>query len=172
MLTQRVLDMFDDHHRRATAIMTAQRALLTPGSLPDPAAQARHRWELLRVLVEFQIFKHRDIFDPIIRRGDPRTAPQAQIMKEECAALGMEVRAFVTCWSDGSVERDWDRFRAATLALIAKVERGLIGQRRTLVMMAATAPRPPAPLPAANGPDPTGPAPSAPVPVSTYAGRR
>ena len=153
MLTQRLLDIFDGHHRRATAIMTAQRALLAPGSAPDPAAQARHRWELLRVLVEFQIFKHRDIFDPVIRQGDPRMAPRARVLKAECAELGAEVRAFVAGWSDGSVDRDWDRFRTATLALIAKVERGLAGQRQALATMVA----PPVRSPVANGPVPNGP---------------
>lgn len=148
MLTQRLLDIFDGHHRRATAIMAAQRALLARGSVPDPAAQARHRWELLRVLVEFQIFKHRDIFDPVIKQGDPRMAPRARILKAECAELGSEVRAFVAAWSDGSVDRDWDRFRAATLALIAKVERGLAGQRQALATMVTT----PARSPVASGP--------------------
>jgi hypothetical protein len=142
MPTQRVLDIFDEHHARAIAIMAAQRALLAPGSVPDPAAQARHRWELLRVLVEFQIFKHRDIFDPLIRQGDPRVAPRAQAMKAECAELGTEVRAFVTRWSDGSVDRDWDRFRTATLTLIAKVERGLAAQRQIVAAMAGAPPRP------------------------------
>jgi hypothetical protein len=143
MPTQRLLAIFDDHHHRATAIMAAQRTLLASGSAPDPAAHARHRWELLRVLVEFQLFKHRDVFDPLIRQGDPRTAPRAQLLKTECAALGAEVRAFVVRWSDGSVEADWERFRTASLALIAMVERGLAEQRRTLATMVAVPPRPP-----------------------------
>jgi hypothetical protein len=138
MVTQRILATFDDYHRRATTIMATQRALLAPGSVRDPATQARHRWELLRVLVEFQIFKHRDIFDPMIRQGDAHVARCAQAMKEDCAALGMEVRDFVTRWSDGSVGENWDNFRSAKLALIAKVERGLVEQRRTLATMVTT----------------------------------
>ncbi len=144
MPTQRLLDIFDDHHRRAAAIMAVQRALLVSGSRTDPATHARHRWELLRALVEFQIFKHRDIFDPMIRQGNPRTAPRAQAMKTECAALGAEVRAFVARWSDGSVDTDRERFRIATLALIAKVERGLADQRRALATMIAVPPPSPA----------------------------
>ncbi len=138
MLSPRALSLFDDHYDRAMTIIAAQRDYLTALTLPDAATLARHRWELVRVLVEFEMFKHRDIFDPVIRHGDPQAAARARTMKQECTALGADIRAFVTRWSNGSVEERWEEFRTAKLALFDRIERDLAGQRRGAALLVAT----------------------------------
>jgi hypothetical protein len=171
MLSPRALPLFDDHHDRAMAIINAQREYLTALTLPDAATLARHRWELVRVLVEFELFKHREIFDPLIRHGDQQTAARARIMKQECTALGADIRAFVTQWSNGSVEERWPEFRLAKLALFDRIERDLADQRRGLVLLAAAPPRSAGAAPVTAGGAIRSTAAARPL-VSTYADRR
>lgn len=151
MLSSRVLSLFAEHHDRATGIIGTQRQLLTTLTGPDAATLARLRWELMRVLMEFELFKLHDIFDPMIRHGDPQAAAHAWIMKGECTALGADVRAFVTRWSNGSVEEQWEEFRCAKLALFDRIERNFIDQRRAVTGMGTTPPRPAVNRPVATG---------------------
>ncbi|KQU47450.1 hypothetical protein ASG67_14465 [Sphingomonas sp. Leaf339] len=151
-----IVQRFDDHHARSVTLFRQMRPLLDPKGEADLPALARIRWALLRTLVEFQLFKHRDIFDPVIRLGTPSQQKQARALKEECAQLGADVRAFVTRWSNGSAGTAWADHRRQTIAILDRVERGLIDQRRAIVMLlldnrAIILPAPPRAQPRARG---------------------
>lgn len=120
MTDQQRVDRLLEHQAGIRANMDRAARLLAIGGTPDMAALARLRWELVRLLAAYQMFKHREIFDPHIAGGAADRVRTARALKADCLALGEEVRRFVTQHSSGAVESP-DVYRAEALAFIARL---------------------------------------------------
>ncbi|MBV9842841.1 MAG: hypothetical protein JOY99_15110 [Sphingomonadaceae bacterium] len=112
----------------------AEMALAARGKL-DAGEIGHIRWELARLLSEYQIFKHVRLFDPLIAQGGPRSAAAAA-MKESCVAVGEAFRAHVLKWGAAAILDRPAAYRAATMVEIARLRTHLKRERdgvRTLL---------------------------------------
>lgn len=91
---------------------------------------AQRRWETMRLLREYQLFKHHEIFDPAIASGDRARIIAATAMKERCVAAGDDFAAHVRRWSGTALERDWAAYEAALLRMTGAIGRHVVRERR------------------------------------------
>lgn len=112
---------------RILAIASRAEALLRSDT-KDVATLGQGRWEVARALLEYQMFKHSRIFDPIDRAQNGRAA-RARGMKAECLRFGDELRAYVLKWSSLSVVDHWEQYKPAALEGIARMRAHLARER-------------------------------------------
>ncbi|MGP7795687.1 hypothetical protein [Sphingomonas sp. CLY1604] len=136
MKDQQQVDRLLEHQAGIRANMDRAARLLAIGGAPDMAGLARLRWELVRLLAAYQMFKHREIFDPHIAGGSADRARTARALKVDCLALGEEVRRFVARHSSGAVESP-EVYRAEALAFIARMRGHLDYERRAAAALLA-----------------------------------
>ena len=91
---------------------------------------AKARWSLARMLREYQLFKHTEIFDPAILHGDKNQAAVARRMRAECIAAGEHFTAYVARWSRRDVAAAWPEYRAATRTMIDEMRRHIAREQR------------------------------------------
>ena len=123
-----------DHISRATALL-AQPCT----DAREPLARAR--WTLVRMLQEYQVFKHAEIFDPAIRRGAPAQVYAATRMKADCIAASEAFRTYVREWSASDVVARWDEYRPAMRAMAEQLRAHIATERRGVADLLAGAAR-------------------------------
>lgn len=132
MDTADALNRLNEH--QALALSIVDRA--TEMAQGDPAVAqvslARMRWELMRTMKGYQLFKHNEIFDPAIRGGSPLQMATAQQMKTACLKLGEEFQTYVVKWSAVDVVHDWDRYKPAMLKMADTIRRHIARERREI----------------------------------------
>ena len=119
MLVERLVE----HQRTIAAIAERALPLLAVDSQPDPMALSRLRWELVRAMTAYQHFKHREIFDPAIKRGTGHLQHMAEVMKTDCVALGDEFTRYVQHWSSVGTADRWHEYRQDALAMSTRLRR-------------------------------------------------
>lgn len=124
-----LLTRLDDHQAKALEIISRGDVLLAPDTLPDQGLLSQARWELTRVLGAYQMFKHHELFNPIIRNGPPDKARLAGQMKAECIALAEEYRAHVARCANLDIPAHWDSYRPAVLRLLARIKAHIARER-------------------------------------------
>ena len=123
-----MLERLDEHQRAVLAIMNGGEALLTGNARPVVEI-ARARWALTRALTAYQLFKHHEIFDPVIAGNTGADAVRAARMKKACLALGEDWKRYVQRWSATDVDGQWSTFQPAALTMIGRI-RGHIARER------------------------------------------
>jgi hypothetical protein len=98
-----------------------------PEQAREPLAKAR--WALARILREYQVFKHTEIFDPAIRHGGEQHAEQARIMAARCIATGKAFTDHVIRWGSQDVVAQWTTYRPAMLAMVVRLRRALVSEK-------------------------------------------
>ena len=96
---------------------------------PNPArarALALVRWELMRRLRAYQLFKHIELFGPFIRGDDPEKARSADAMKVRCTGIGEAYTAHVGKWSAGGIEDDWSSYQADATTITRSIRDHLV----------------------------------------------
>lgn len=127
---------------RALAIIGEARPMLMGGLEGyDAAKMATGRWQLARVLTEYHVLKHREIFDPAIADGNPERAALARQLKAACIAVGEEFRAYVTRWSPVDKAAMWPEYRLTTLNLMSRLCDHIARERLTVQRLLAHDPR-------------------------------
>lgn len=126
----RLATQLRDHQRVILANIDRAKRLLRAADAPDPAEIARLRWELIRLLTAYRIFKHREIFDPLIARGSSAQMSCAQRMKADCIRLETEVRDFVARRSRFSAQETVEQFRADVFRFLTGIAQHLEGEER------------------------------------------
>lgn len=131
MTSQRdlLLARLDEHQAKALEIIKRGDVLLAPGAEPDPLLLVQSRWELTRILVAYQAFKHHELFNPIIRNGAPDKARLAEQMKRECVAIGDEYREHVARCTNLDIPKHWDSYRPAVAKLLARIKAHMARER-------------------------------------------
>lgn len=128
-LHHNLLSRLDEHHARVLEIIRRGDLLLGPDAVPDQRLLGQAREDLTRVLGVYQLFKHRELFDPIIRDGPPDKARLAEQMKAECITLGEEYHAHVAGCANLDIPARWDSYRPAVARLLARIK-AHIGRER------------------------------------------
>ncbi|WP_271300650.1 hypothetical protein [Sphingomonas sp. CV7422] len=86
------------------------------------------RVELTRLLVDYALFKHRDVFAPAIAMGGDR-AIEGMRLKAACIEMGERYRAFIRSPDSGQRIDDWSSYRYEALAMAIELHKHLISER-------------------------------------------
>jgi len=78
---------------------------------PQVADMNRRRDALAELLGRYQRFKHRDVFDPVVKLGSASRAIAARRMKTECILMGQQFEQYCTRWTGLSTASDWQAYR-------------------------------------------------------------
>lgn len=112
-----MLTLFSQHQAQVLTIMDQAEPILRTGGPADAPTLGRLRWELLRALGAYELFKHCELFDRAIAAGSPADAALARQMKADCLAMKDQFRAYVARWSRCSVAAEWQTYQPAALAM-------------------------------------------------------
>lgn len=107
---------------RATGLIT-----FDPHATRVPLAKAR--LEVARMVRIYQLFKHTEIYDPVIANGAPLQQIVAKEMKEECLAATRAYWDFTREWSSADVVERWGEYRHAMLSMSDLVRAHLAKER-------------------------------------------
>ena len=127
---------FDQYQQRIRRALDRGDTLLA-AEVPDVTALGTIRWELVQAVRAYQVYKHSEIFDPLIDAGIEPAALIARGMKAMCIAASSRGKAFILEWSGRSAGDDWPRYSAATLAMNAEVRLTLEIERMGLTELRA-----------------------------------
>lgn len=125
----RALALLIERQSKIAALLQSADALLVVGNPVDRAAMAALRWQLVRTLREYQLFKHQEIFDPLVAAGDAGIAHRADGMKDRCVAIGNTYLAHIDSWANGATMETWDTYVTQTRGVLAKITRHLDRER-------------------------------------------
>ncbi|SFP87801.1 hypothetical protein [Sphingomonas rubra] len=135
METRFALARLADHQRAIMAqVDDSRRRLRSDGRGAQPHL-AKQRWVLMRMLREYQLFKHVEIFDPAIVRGDARRADLARGMKERCVAAGEDYQRHVALWTGEAIHACWADYAAAVIALADRLAQHVARERCDVEML-------------------------------------
>ena len=139
MLRSRALDRLHEHQGEILALMRTAEPMLTDPLARDVPGLARARWALMRALTAYQMFKHREIFDPLIAKAAPGEAHRLLRMKRACLDLGDVFRAYVQRWSACDVEGRWAEYQPAALAMMARLRTHIAREREEVTALLSKA---------------------------------
>jgi hypothetical protein len=126
-----MLNTLDQFLDRITALTTRAEDHLS-STMPTAIAElARIRAEQARIITAYQLFVHREVFEPLIRSGSATEIARAKELKTECIILSEEFRSFARCWAIDDVERDWCAYRTAALDLAKRIRQHAAKVRAT-----------------------------------------
>lgn len=135
MRTDAALRILSDHQDRILAQIASDRALFdAEGEAARPALSQR-RWLLTRLLREYQLFKHVELFDPALA-GNDRLGVAARL-KMRCIAIGERFAAYLACWTSSAIDGHWSDYAAATLRMFDALDRHVEQERRAIEAMLA-----------------------------------
>lgn len=118
---------YRDHRDGVTRTLDRARPWLNLGHNEAWDALLQFRQELSKRMQEFQVFKHKALFDPMIQQGGPRQKI-AQQLKAECIKLGTDYTAFQWKWTHADVGVRWPEYRLSALAMMATIRKALADQ--------------------------------------------
>lgn len=123
--------VFEFHGQIASLLADAEQTLVEGG--PERTRRlALLRWQLVRTLRSYQLFKHLEIFDPLIGGGTTAASRLAREMKDRCCATGTAFEDHVRRWSSGSIDLSWQSYECESSGLIARLRSHVARERSDL----------------------------------------
>lgn len=87
--------------------------------------------ELTRLLMDYALFKHREIFAPALAAGGDKSR-DGQKLKIACIAAGQEYRDFIRAGSHADPVAEWNAYRASAMAMARTMTAHLAKERAGL----------------------------------------
>lgn len=125
MERDRALNLLVGYQHDIRELLIEWERLLEPGAGDCPSLVAALRWKLLRVLRAYQLFKHREIFDPLARSDISHIAQSASRLKQQCTKIGLAYTDYIKQWSGNSVASEANSYLSATRQIISWVKQHL-----------------------------------------------
>ena len=135
MRKEAALRILSDYQDRILAHLASDRVLLDAEGEAARPVLAHRRWMLARLLREYQLFKHVELFDPALARDD-RLGIAARL-KARCTAIGEAFATYLACWTSNAVDGHWPDYAAATHRMFDALVRHLEQERRAIEAMLA-----------------------------------
>jgi len=141
MKTDAVLASLNRHQSAILATIDMATTLVEcdPGRACIPLARAR--WTVARQLRAYQVFKHSEIFEPMIARGDPVRSAQARAMAARCIGAGEAFQDYLKRWSSTDVLGRWEAYKPAMLDMTRQIRATLAFEREGVAALLAGAER-------------------------------
>ena len=114
-----------EHHRHIHALLDEADAALIGIDPARARVLALIRWQLMRRLRTYQLFKHTELFDPIIRGNDSEMTRSAGAMKARCTAIGEAYNEHVGKWAAAGIESNWSAYQADAASAILSIRNHL-----------------------------------------------
>lgn len=130
MDTRRALALLEDHQAALLSLIGGAHAMLDLSPEDARLELARLRWEALRRLRAYQIFKHGEIFDPLLASGSVDQRRAAGRMKERCLAMGERFVRYVNRWGIDDAAAEWDEYRIAVRLMTDALMKHIAEERR------------------------------------------
>lgn len=118
-----------------TLLAAVEPVLNTPRHLRDLAAVKDRRPEMQGILTKYQVFKHRNIFDPTIAEGILARAELATTLKADCIALDVEYARFVKRWTGRDASDHWPEYRLSAIRMIRVIRQHLTVEHDSVVAL-------------------------------------
>jgi hypothetical protein len=119
------IDALKGHHQLILTDIGDAKRELARNDASSAKALALIRWELMRHLRAYQLYKHTRIFDPLIASSSPSRSGAAADLKSRCIELSSAYEAHVKRWSLTGPAGAWDRYVTEAMAMSARIERHL-----------------------------------------------
>jgi hypothetical protein len=131
MEPENVLREYNDGRRAILSVLDIARPDLNRSYVHAWPALAGHRQKLIEAMQAFQRFKHDQIFDPIIAKGESDNA-MAAALKADCVMLGNQYDAFRRKWSGAEAKANWPEYRLSAIAMMTTIRRSFAEQDATV----------------------------------------
>ncbi|WP_419825373.1 hypothetical protein [Sphingomonas sp.] len=92
---------------------------------------------MVRLLREYQLFKHGEIFDPTIAGGTARQVALARELKARCIAAGERYAEHSKRWSMTDVAGEWPDYKLALHAIIDALRDHMRDEREAVALLLA-----------------------------------
>ena len=102
---------------------------------------AKRRWEMVRRLREYQLFKHNEIFDPAIKYGTIYHVNLACRMKTMCEQANDFFLEYVRRWSSAAVAAEWEAYQTELNAMCKALQNHISIERKNIHALLAGSPR-------------------------------
>jgi hypothetical protein len=100
--------------------VASERDLRETGPQSAPELGAR-RLRMAHLLTSYQLFVHREVFEPMIRSESEVDRKRACEMKVECIVLAEEFRAFARLWATADLVKRWADYQPAGLEFLDRI---------------------------------------------------
>ncbi len=127
MLISSPLDHFHRLHNDVLGLLDRARPHLNGRDAGSWTALAPFRDELGAALQALQVYKHREIFEPILLEGGER-AVIAKQLKVACIQLGLDYQAYKREWVSADIDARWAEYRLAGLAMMRQIRERMAEQ--------------------------------------------
>jgi hypothetical protein len=114
-------DMLEQYLERIISITISTEVDLQPIPPADSAHLLSNRMRMARILTAYQLFVHRELYQPLHARREPGDADRARQLKTECMELADALRRHMSLWSGRDLASSWSEYRPAELAMIERV---------------------------------------------------
>jgi hypothetical protein len=122
---QQLLDLLQDHHRQIGSVLAEAETALGRSDPERSKTLALIRWQLVRRLRSYQLFKHTELFDPLCRGGEAGKARMASAMKARCIDTAEAYDRHVKKWSACGIDSAWASYEQDSRAVIALIRQHL-----------------------------------------------
>jgi hypothetical protein len=115
--------MLEQYLERIIAITISTEVELLPTPPEDLARLESSRMRMARILTAYQLFVHRELYQPLQASRRPDDMDCARQLKAECMALAEASRRHMRIWSGQDLAAMWGDYRPAEMAMIEQVRR-------------------------------------------------
>lgn len=124
-----LLAQMHDHHQAIASYTVEAEGMVCAAEL-DPNTVSSARWRFVRVLTAYQVFKHQQIFDPMVARGSKLDVDAALQLKAECIIISEAFRSYIAKWSMSGITGREEEYRRDARSMILRVRTHIIRERR------------------------------------------
>ena len=127
MATRETIRQYHDHRDGVISTLNRARPHLNRGYADAWPELQLFRQELSQRMQAFQVFKHRELFDPLIRTRSEQGEIGRQL-KTDCIKLGTDYGDFQRRWSKADVETRWPEYRLSAIVMMTTIRTAIAGQ--------------------------------------------
>ena len=122
---------FRRHQAAILGLLDRARPLLNSRDPGVWTTLSTFRADVLRGLTEYQAYKHRVIYDPIISGNSDKKRLAAEL-KADCIQLGVDYQAYTMTWRGMDTDGRWPEYRLAALSMMRQI-RDALGREADMV---------------------------------------
>lgn len=122
-------DMLEEYLERMIAITVSAEIEILSVSGTDFGHLDSHRMRMARTLTAYQLFAHRELFQPLLSSRHATDIECGQRLSTECNALAEAMRAHARKWAAQAPAAMWDEYRPAALGLIERIRQHILHVR-------------------------------------------
>jgi hypothetical protein len=126
-----MLNTLDEFLNRMTAITVRAEEHLASITPVGIAELTKARGEQSRIITSYQLFVHREVFEPMIASADVADKQRVRTLKAECIVLAEDYRTFARSWTAEDVASNWASYRAAALDFVSRIRQHAANVRAT-----------------------------------------